>query len=94
MAAKREVQEEQIQSQRVEVAGQPPGRLQDAARPLARVQLHPRVVLWGCCPLAWPGCGGMGSGRPSHHSPTQAVPSSLGSKPRLQRLLLRQRYPP
>lgn len=38
-----------------------------------------------------PGLGEAGA-RP--HSPTQAVPSSLGSKPRLQRLLLRQRYPP
>lgn len=37
---------------------------------------------------------GMGSGCPSYYSPTQAVPSSFGSKPRLQRLLLRQRYPP
>lgn len=37
---------------------------------------------------------GIGSGCPSYHSPTQAVPSSFGSKPRLQRLLLRQRYPP
>lgn len=29
----------------VQVAGQPPGRLQDAARPLAGVQQHPKVVL-------------------------------------------------
>uniref|UniRef100_A0A7M4F634 Golgin A7 family member B n=1 Tax=Crocodylus porosus TaxID=8502 RepID=A0A7M4F634_CROPO len=38
-------------------------------------------LLWGIFP-------------PCRDSPTQAVPSSLGSKPRPQRRLLRHRYPP
>lgn len=75
-------------------AGQLHGSLRDASRLLAWGEQHPRAVLWGCCPRAWPDCSGTGSGHPRRHSPTQAVPSSLGSKPRLQRLLLRQRYPP
>lgn len=63
------------------VMGQVPSGVQEVARP------------WGAAPSGGTAAG-LGEAGARRHSPTQAVPSSLGSKPRLQRLLLRQRYPP